>query len=375
MHNLLSITNRCRCINQKLDGSYVRDVARQAYDELWRGRLWSWRRRTGQITQIPDYSTGSILTLTQGASAVTGDSTVWTKAMEGRYLRPSNSNSAADVRDYLITNVASSTALTIRDPYEGASISAATGYSIYEKTYRLPFDFDSLEVPKESSGPLVCGLVSRSEFEAVMPYANATGQSYWLVDAGVSTQALYSTGTVTLTDTSTTVTGSGTTFLAARDTGRRFRIPSRPDAGEFRITTVNSATEIIIDREWPYPTKSGIAYVIDPAGERLVEMYPRPNANTSIQLYYFCTLPPIIRDTDYPLGLPAAYHEVWLKGTMKALRLLDPMEYASAYGELTANDGLSKRGVIKSSPFGGGGGPQKSLLGPNYPPYYPKGYR
>ena len=375
MYSLKTITDRCMKLNPKESPVYVRDVARQAYEALWRYRPWSWRRRTGQITQIADYSTGGILTLTQGTTAVTGDSTVWTKAMEGRHIRPSNSNSSADVRDYLITNVASNTALTIADPYEGSSISTSTGYSIYAKLYRLPFDFDSLEIPKESSGPLVMGIVSRSEFETIMPYANATGQSYWMIDAGVSMQALYSTGSVTMTDTSTTVTGSGTTFLAARDTGRRLRIPSRPDAGEFRITTVNSATEVIIDREWPYPTKSGVPYVIDPAGERLVEMYPRPNANTSVQMYYFCTLPPIIRDTDYPIGLPAAYHEVWLKGTMANLGLLNPMEYASALGELTANDGLTRRGVIRSAPFGGGGGPQQSLLGPNYPPYFPKGYR
>ena len=105
MHNLATITARCTYLNKKLDASYVRDVARQTYESLWRGKLWSWRRRTGQITQIADYSTGGVLTLTEGDTAVTGTGTTWTKAMEGRYLRPSNNNAAAGSIGELIESI------------------------------------------------------------------------------------------------------------------------------------------------------------------------------------------------------------------------------------------------------------------------------
>lgn len=374
MHSLKTASDRILHLNRKLDPTYVRDVLRQAHEELWRCRRWGFRRRTGQISAVSDYSTGGILTLTQGDTAVTGTGTTFTAAMVGRHLRPTNTNSAADVRDYLITAFGSTTALTIADPYEGASISASTSYTIYQKNYRLPPDFGMLEVPKHTTGPTVCAILSRAEFEAAYPNANESGNVYYLIDAGYSTTALYSTGTLTMTDTDTAVTGSGTTFVSARDLGRRLRIRGMPQAGDFTITAVGGATSLTLDRAWPFPGKSGLAYDIDPPGERLLELFPRPGANTSVQMYYFRNLAPIERDTEIS-PLPSQYHDVWLKRALMDLQMIDPLEYASALGELNVNDGLSTQKIIRPRPQGADSGAPRSLLSTDYPAYWPKGYR
>ena len=374
MHSLKTIADRVLYLNRKLDQAYVRDVSRQAHEELARAHRWSFLRRTGQITAVTDYTTGGVLTLTQGLSAVTGTGTTWVAAMVGRHLRPSNTNSAADLRDYYISAFGSTTALTILDPYEGASISASTTYSIYQKWYRLPPDFTQLEVPKQTSGPIVMGILTRSELEAMDPIDNQSGNSYWLVDAGYSVTSLYSTGTITTVDTSASITGSGTTWDATRDTGRRLRFRAYPQAGDFTIVTVGSATGITLDREFPYPGKSGLTYDIDPRGERLVEAYPRPSSNTSIQMYYFCSLPPLIRDTEIS-PLPPKFHDVWLKRTLVDLGMMDPAEYAVAEGEMLNSDGLSPRVLIRPRPMGADYSLPGNLLGPNYQSYRPPGYR
>jgi hypothetical protein len=372
MHSLKSVRDRVCYLNNKLDPTYVNDVAKQAYEELWRSKPWSWRRRYGQITSVADYSTGNIATLTQGLSAVAGSGTTWTAAFVRRHLRPSNTSTAGDIRDYLIDARTSDTAITIADPYEGATISSDTAYTIYQRWYTLPVDFDSLEVLKETSGPSIVGLVSRAEFETLEPDANSTGNAYWLIDAGVATFDLYSTGTVGMTEGSATAAGTTTTWLSARDKNQRFRIPSYPEAGDFRVATVTDGTTIVLDRAWPLPTKTGLSYVISPAGERMVEIFPRPSANTAIQMFYFATLPPLSRDTEVPSYLPANYHEVWLKWTeflcgVGSYELLD-----KAVMDLTARDGLSRRGIIRSRPFGGNER-QKSLLPTQYPGFWPGG--
>lgn len=374
MHNLKTIADRVLYLNRKLDPVYVRDVARQAHEEIWRSRRWSFRRRTGQITAVSDYSTGGILTLTQADTAVTGTGTTWTAAMVGRHLRPTNNSSAADIRDYRITVFGSTTTLTIENPYEGSSISSSTAYTIYQKEYRLPPDFAQLEVPKQTVGPVVMGIVTRAELEAMDPIDNQSGDAYWLADAGYSTTSLYSTGTVTMTVNDTAVTGSGTTFVEARDKGRRFRVRAYPQAGDFTITAVGGGTSITLDRAWPFDTKSTLAFDIDPPGERLVEIYPRPDANSSIQMYYFRNLPPLERDSEIS-QLPPQFHDLWLKRTMMDLGMLNPMEYEAALGELLMSDGLSTKTTIRPRPMGADSGVPRSLLSPDYPAYWPKGYR
>lgn len=71
--------------------------------------------------------------------------------------------------------------------------------------------------------------------------------------------AKYDTGTVTLTDGSTTVTGDGTTFTSAM-VGRKFR--STLGKGVYTIAAYVSATEITLDVAWPYDTESDLSYEI-----------------------------------------------------------------------------------------------------------------
>lgn len=71
--------------------------------------------------------------------------------------------------------------------------------------------------------------------------------------------AAYSTGTVTVTRNSTTVTGSGTAW-AASDVGRQFQAGNRAPA--YTITAVASGTSLTLDRVYGGDTASGSAYRI-----------------------------------------------------------------------------------------------------------------
>lgn len=80
--------------------------------------------------------------------------------------------------------------------------------------------------------------------------------SFKLAQGQFGTNTVYSTGTVTMTNNSTTVTGSGTTWTSAM-TGRQFKV----DNFVFTFTYVG-ATSGTIDRTWLNATEAGLSYSI-----------------------------------------------------------------------------------------------------------------
>lgn len=81
-----------------------------------------------KFMQFDDYTDGTITTLTNGDDDVTGSSTVWTTAMEGRYFKIN-----ADENWYKIYDVTANTTLVLNSTYQGLSIAAGTSaYTIGE---------------------------------------------------------------------------------------------------------------------------------------------------------------------------------------------------------------------------------------------------
>jgi len=90
--------------------------------------------------QADDYATGTITTLTNGASAVTGSGTTFTSAMAGRYFRID-----ADGEWYRISSFGTTTTLTLATKYQGISIAAGT--SAYTIGQMPPTPADTHELP------------------------------------------------------------------------------------------------------------------------------------------------------------------------------------------------------------------------------------
>lgn len=81
----------------------------------------------------------------------------------------------------------------------------------------------------------------------------------WLYEkTTLDTVADYDTGTITVTEGSTTVTGSGTTFTSAM-TGRKFKVDG---FSEIYTITYVSPTELTLDTEYHGDTESGASYKI-----------------------------------------------------------------------------------------------------------------
>jgi hypothetical protein len=99
---------------------------------------------------IEDYTTGTIVTATNGQTSITGSGTSWTSKMAGMWIKIADANTAntGDGYWYKILSVQTSTALTLVSPYGGISISAGSSTYIIGQTSLIPEDFQIIPIYK-----------------------------------------------------------------------------------------------------------------------------------------------------------------------------------------------------------------------------------
>lgn len=100
-------------------------------------------KKTQKDLSIADYTTGTITSIANGATTVTGSGTTWTAKMAGRWIRITDSNTAntGDGEWYEISSITSVTELELVTPYNGTSIAAGSAAYIIGQTSIIPEDF------------------------------------------------------------------------------------------------------------------------------------------------------------------------------------------------------------------------------------------
>jgi hypothetical protein len=104
--------------------------------------------RKQKALNIADHTTGTIVSIANGAKAVVGSGTSWNASMRGRWIRITASN-AANVGDhewYEIASVTDATNLTLVKPYQGASIAAGSSAYVMGQMSLLPEGFDRIPI-------------------------------------------------------------------------------------------------------------------------------------------------------------------------------------------------------------------------------------
>jgi len=110
--------------NQKY---YIQPIPASSGNKITlRGRL-----QTRDLT-IDDYTTGTIVSIANGGTALVGSGTTWTADMIGRYIQITNTTAAngGDGFWYEIGGYTSATALTLLKPYEGTTTVTYTNLTL-----------------------------------------------------------------------------------------------------------------------------------------------------------------------------------------------------------------------------------------------------
>ena len=104
--------------------------------------------KTQKDLSVADYVTGSIVSITNAATTVTGTGTTWTGAMAGRYIKitADNSTTTGDGDWYKIASVTSNTVLELVNSYTGTTIAAATQAYTIGQMSAMPDGYDNLPI-------------------------------------------------------------------------------------------------------------------------------------------------------------------------------------------------------------------------------------
>jgi len=250
-------------------------------------------RKIATITTKADYTTGTVAA-TSVSNSITGSSTSWTSSHDGMKIWI---KSADEVYDFTYV---SATSATLDRNFVG-STTTSSNYILYQYRYALASDFwrpvktgygkgsfwyykngvrvdllpewsdkwsdKDIAVPGVPSNYRIVysgGLYyvdifppdteSRTIFYEYIPY--------------LSPMKEYTTGTVSVTNGSKVVTGSGTDFSSNVSAGDYFRIDGDGTGSAsvwYKIDSVDSATQITLETAYAGTTQSGVEYTISEA--------------------------------------------------------------------------------------------------------------
>lgn len=280
-----SLTNNNSSTNLTLGDQLINDAYRMIVAE----RDFDFEQKTAYDFTIADYTTGTVDAATNASKTVTGSGTTWAVGMAGRYIQIGDTG---DSVWYRIDSVESTTSLTLTDAYNGTTIGAgaAASYTIRKRFYALPYDYDKLinttvtvgnitYTPKECPTLNYWTLINQTQYTSDFPewffiYDGEIGYYPILSSAGNLITYNYDRrvfdlsvadetgGNVSaVTNGSTTVTGSGTSWTASM-AGRFIRLDisntaaNSGDSYWYEIKSVASTTSLTLEKAYQGTTRS-----------------------------------------------------------------------------------------------------------------------
>lgn len=177
--------------------------------EMWDGFRWSFRLRNYRIVTDVDVTAGT-LTLTNGSRSITGSGTAFSSSHVGWHIYfPADSTR----NWYKIRTYASSTSVELDVPYQGTS-GGSKAYILRHFDYLFPtesWDIGSV-IATSQNRPLE--IIEPSSMDLILPTPVSSGYpSAISIHGSDSMPTVYSTGTVSGTIDTNTLTGVGTAWL------------------------------------------------------------------------------------------------------------------------------------------------------------------
>lgn len=250
------------------------------------------------LSMTARYNTGTV-SITAGSTSVTGSGTTWTASMvsaDGYKIKFGNNDNIYKF-DY-----ASATTATITPALSGDTDITAGNYTIFRDEYQLASDFDRLlkngsvycysggrvqdiieEKPKdefrdeftpETTDPIRRVMLTKTHstsgnrlIRVNPPPKTAKVYPYEYVQK-ITPMTDYAEGTAAVTNGSATVAGTDTSWAANASAGAYFRVDSNGmgDSSKwYKISSVDSNTQITLDSNFGEYTESGVTYHISKA--------------------------------------------------------------------------------------------------------------
>jgi hypothetical protein len=247
---------------------------------------WAGQYKEGYLPLVPVYGTGTV-TVTINSRTVTGSGTTWTSAMVGRkFLGP-------DSIYYKIAAVASTTSLTLTEPYQ-SSTAAGGVYQIWKDEYPLYPDAFSIIDFVNYIDPTQMVEETNKHGRYLYPRSTANDTPrYFSIVGRQRNLSTYATGTVSGTINTRTLTGVGTLWFDNVQPGFEITIGSYT----YHVDTVDSDTQITLRQDLVVTVAALTAYTAR-GRNALVVKFLSPSSQTMVNYSYYSKVYPLVNDND-----------------------------------------------------------------------------
>jgi hypothetical protein len=315
-------------MNDTSQTALVRQWINQAQDEIQSFFDWPFLITQDWIQTNAEYTTGTgTINVTNGSASISGTGTSWTSAMTGRKFRVTGDN------EWYVFTYVSGTTGTLDRVYEGTT-STTADYTLFQDTYRTRGDVNKLLLMRNLGQSRAIYYVSSYDLDKARPTDRDPSQPWVVAVLGRDTST-ETTGTVSGSTGSTTITGSGTSWTSVEGLTQGLKI--RIGNYTYTIKSVDSDTQITT-YETLQTGPSGSAYTIN-LNNILVKFSNPPDSATGIPYRFQRTLPPLSNDWDES-EIPEKYHRLLIEGACKKAFIyqFDAQKYQLAKAEF--NEGL-----------------------------------
>lgn len=295
VENISLVTSQRVLVNFAIQTALNR--VHQAFD-------WPYYLEPNIVSTVATYTTGTAM-VTNGSTVVTGVGTTFTLAMVGRKFRHANENAY-----YYILSYQSATQITLSTSYQGATDSTGSTYTIYKDEYRLAPDVDKYKKSIQIQNGISFQDVPITTFDTIFPTPQSFSDPNLSMMIGTKLDT-YTTGTVSGTISTNTLTGVGTSWTSVEGLGRMSDI--LVGTNRYTVKSVNSDTQITV-YETIVATVATVTYTIN-LNNLVLMYYPIPSTQQNIYYRSFRVPDVLANDYDVP-DMPHSFHWMLVYGAL-----------------------------------------------------------
>lgn len=251
---------------------------------------WSFKKRGWAIRTYPQVTSGTC-SVSNGSNSVTFSASVLSSPYVGGYFRV---NGSVPESWYKIVAQGGTTA-TLEIPYQGTTNTLAT-YEVRKLDYILPSESTgSVQMTDSMSAPIrVLSYLTRPTL-----IADSVGRPcsavVWSSDSIGTT---YTTGTISGSVDTRTITGSGTSWLTNVTPGDQLEIIVANSTYKYNVRSVESDTSLTLYQFLRVAISAGTSYTARNQFGRIVRFQPSPNDEYVIPIYGARHIYPLAHDND-----------------------------------------------------------------------------
>lgn len=262
-------------VNDTTVTTRLKNHLNDAMQEKWLGYSWSFRWHEYPLVlspQVTDTSSSSTLTATNGSQSVTSTGTPFISVTHvGAWLRFMGDTYQSW---YRIVAVNSTSSVTIEPAYQGTSGSLKT-FQLCKTDYNLPTELSNLGYVKITYNGLPLKIQHQVQLDGFFQPPLSVGPPYAAALLSQDfTSTTYTTGTVTGTINTNTLTGSSTAWLANIQPGDEIVISG--DTTTYRVQSVQSDTSLTLYNKLA-AAAAGATYTMTRQFTNLMRVQPCPD--------------------------------------------------------------------------------------------------